>query len=290
MKPPRFEYVAAKSIEEAIEARSSFDDTVILAGGQSLVPTLNYRISQPDAVIDIGRIPGLDTIVIQNGAIRVGAMVRHRQLELSADAFAANPLLREALDNVAHIPIRNRGTICGSLAHADAAAELPAVLICLDGSVTAQGPDGAREVPASGLFMFHMTTTLNPDEIITAATFPVLPDGAGYAFEEYTRRHGDYAVAGICVVLGVGPDGQCASAALSACGIAERPVRLMDVETALVGTDLSEEAVRAAAAHVDGTVTNEDDSTDGRYRRQVARTLIVRAVEKARLRAGERRA
>jgi len=286
MKPPRFEYVAAKSIEEAIEARSSFDDTVILAGGQSLIPTLNYRIAQPDAVVDIGRIPGLDTITVQDGAVRVGAMVRHRQLELSEEAFAANPLLREALGNVAHIPIRNRGTVCGSLAHADAAAELPAVLLCLDGSVTAHGPAGPREVPASGLFLFHMTTTLNPDEIITAATFPALPDGAGYAFEEFTRRHGDYAVAGICVVVTLGADGRCASAAISACGIAERPVRLPEVEAALVGTDLSDTAVRAAAAHADGAITNEDDGTGGRYRRQVARTLISRAVAKARQRAG----
>ena len=290
MKPARFEYVAAKTVAEAIDARSSFDDTVILAGGQSLIPMLNYRVAQPDAVIDINRVPGLDTISVDNGAVRVGALVRHRQLELSAEAFAAHPLLREALDNVAHIPIRNRGTICGSIAHADAAAEMPAVLVCLDGFVTAQGSGGERNVPASDLFLFHMTTTLDSDEIITSATFPAPPQGSGYAFEELTRRHGDYAVAGICAVVTPGDDGTCAAAALSACGIAEKPVRLSAVEAALVGTDLSDDAVTAAAALVDDMVTNEDDGAGGRYRRQVARTLITRAVAKACQRAAQGRA
>ncbi|MEJ8573141.1 FAD binding domain-containing protein [Microbaculum marinum] len=281
MKPARFEYVAARSVEEAVAARAAHDDTVVLAGGQSLIPMLNYRVAQPDAVIDINRVPGLGGISVADGAVRVGAMVRHRQLELSDEAFAANPLLREVMGNVAHIPIRNRGTICGSLAHADAAAELPAALVCLGGSVTVQGTGGQRTVAASDLFMFHMTTTLQPDEIITEALFPALPDGAGYAFVEMTRRHGDYAVAGICAVITPDAGGGCAAASISACGIAEKPVRLPDVEAALVGTDLSEAAVRAAAAHVDGAVTNEDDGAGGRYRRKVARTLIVRAVATA---------
>lgn len=285
MKPPRFEYVAPRTVEEAVAARAAYESTFVLAGGQSLIPALNFRLAFPDAVIDIGRIPGLDGITVSGDMIEVGALVRHRRLELSEAAHRANPLLREALEHVAHIPIRNRGTVCGSIAHADAAAEMPAVLVCLDGSVTAAGPDGTRVIPASDLFLFHMTTTLAPHEIVTAARFPALPDGAGWAFEELTRRHGDYAVAGIAAVLTLDASGRCASAALAACGIAERPVRLNAVEAALAGSDLGEAALKAAAAAVDDAVTNEDDGAGGRYRRRVARTLAVRALARARDRA-----
>jgi CO/xanthine dehydrogenase FAD-binding subunit len=290
LKPSPFDYLAPASVEDAIAMRASYEDSVILAGGQSLIPALNFRLAQTDAVIDIGRIPGLDKLDLVDGVIRVGAMVRARQLELSEEAYAANPLLREALHNVAHVPIRNRGTVCGSLAHADAAAEMPTVLVALGGTVTVQGPGGERDIAAEDLFLFHMTTSLAPDELMTAARFPVLPQGAGYAFEELTRRHGDYAVAGICAVVTLDSAGNCDSARLAACGIAEKPVRLFEVEAGLVGTDLGAEAVAAAARAVEAAVSNEDDGAGGKYRRQVARTLVGRAVAKARLRIGEGRA
>lgn len=288
MKPPRFEYVAPSTVEEAVAARAAHDSTFVLAGGQSLIPALNFRLAFPDALIDIGRIPGLDRIAVSNGMIEVGAMVRHRQLEMSEEAHRANPLLREALGHVAHIPIRNRGTICGSLAHADAAAEMPAVLVCLDGSVSVAGPGGTRTIPAAELFRFHMTTTVDPHEIVIAARFPALPDGAGWAFEELTRRHGDYAVAGIAAVVTLDGAGRCETVRLAACGIAEKPVRLSAIEAALAGSDLGEAALKDAAGAVDAAVTNEDDGADGRYRRRVARTLAVRALARARDRARSR--
>lgn len=288
MKPPKFEYVAPSTVEEAVAARAAHESTFVLAGGQSLIPALNFRLAFPDALIDISRIPGLDRITVADGMIEVGAMVRHRQLELSEEAHRANPLLREALEHVAHIPIRNRGTVCGSLAHADAAAEMPAVLVCLDGSVTVAGRSGTRSIPASEMFQFHMTTTVAPDEIVTAARFPVLADGAGWAFEELTRRHGDYAVAGIAAVVTLDGAGRCETVRLAACGIAEKPVRLSAVEAALIGSDLGDAALKQAAGAVDASVTNEDDGADGRYRRRVARTLVVRALARARDRAGAR--
>lgn len=288
MKPPKFEYVAPSTVEEAVAARAAHESTFVLAGGQSLIPALNFRLAFPDALIDISRIPGLDRITVADGMIEVGAMVRHRQLELSEEAHRSNPLLREALQHVAHIPIRNRGTVCGSLAHADAAAEMPAVLVCLDGLVTVAGPGGTRSIPAAEMFRFHMTTTVAPDEIVTAARFPALPDGAGWAFEELTRRHGDYAVAGIAAVVTLDGAGRCATARLAACGIAEKPVRLSAVEAALAGSDLGEAALKQAAGAVDASVSNEDDGADGRYRRRVARTLVVRALARARDRAGAR--
>lgn len=288
MKPPRFEYVAPKTVEEAVAARAARDSTFVLAGGQSLIPALNFRLAFPDALIDISRIPGLDRLSVTGDVIEVGAMVRHRQLELSSAAHRANPLLREALEHVAHIPIRNRGTVCGSIAHADAAAELPAVLVCLDGTVSVAGPAGTRTIPAADLFLFHMTTSLGPDEIVTAARFPALPDGAGWAFEELTRRHGDYAVAGIAAVVTLDGAGRCETARLAGCGIADKPVRLAAVEAALAGSDLGPAALEEAAATVDAAVTNLDDGAGGRYRRQVARTLVVRALARARDRARSR--
>jgi carbon-monoxide dehydrogenase medium subunit len=282
MKPPLFDYVPATSVAEAIEARGRYGSTAVLAGGQSLIPALNLHLAFPDALIDISRIAGLKTLRVEAGAVRVGAMVRARELELSPQAHAANPLLREVLRHVAHVPIRNRGTVCGSLAHADAAAEMPAVLVALGGHVRVEGPDGAREVAADDLFQFHMTTSLGPQDIVTEAVFPALAKGAGYGFEELARRRGDYALAGVCAVVTRAGG---AAAQVAACGIAERPVRLAAVEAALAGSDLSDGAIAEAAAEAAQYVTNEDDGTGGAYRRRLAVALTRRALARAAARA-----
>lgn len=289
MKPPLFAYIAPDTLDEAVAARAAHEHSAVLAGGQSLVPTLNFRIAHPAALIDISRIDALHGIAVADSAIVVRAMARQREVELDDAVHRANPLLREALQNVAHIVIRNRGTIVGSLAHADAAAEMPAVLLATGGSVTAQGPKGARTIAAEDLFQFHLTTTLGADEIVTEARFPALPPNTGWAFQEFTRRHGDYALAGVCALITVDGNGVCGAARLAACGVASKPVRLEDAEAALVGTSLDTSSLSAAAEAARGYVTAPDDtqaSTD--FRKQLLAGLVKRTVARASERAVER--
>ena len=160
MKPPLFDYVTPESVEEAVAARAAEEDSVLLAGGQSLIPTLNFRIANPSVLIDIGRISALKGIDVGEADITVGAMVRQREVERDAAVHRANPLLREVLGHVAHTVVRNRGTVAGSIAHADAAAELPAMLLATGGSVEVRGPGGGRTIEARDLFKFHLTTSL----------------------------------------------------------------------------------------------------------------------------------
>lgn len=270
MKPPPFDYHAPKSVAEAVRLRSELGaDSSILAGGQSLVPMLNMRLARPTALIDLNGVDELSYIRAENGGVAVGAMTRHRGLERSDEAHAANPLLREALGHVAHAIVRNRGTIGGSIAHADPAAELPSVLVALGGKVTATGPDGSRDIPAAELFEFHFTTSLRPDEILTEVWFPALPAGSGHAFLEISRRHGDYALAGVaCIVSGD-------RVRMTFTGVGPTPV--------LVESDDPEAAAAAAqpASDIHGTAE---------YRRELVRVLSRRAVGLARKRADGRTA
>lgn len=260
---------------------------MILAGGQSLIPAMNFRLAAPPVLIDINRIPGLRSIDIVDGNIRVGAAVRHRDLEQSDAAFKVNPLLRAALHYVAHVPIRNRGTTVGSLCHADAAAEMPMVLLLTDGWVTAAGPAGQRDIPADAFFEFHMTTSRGADEMIVSAVFPGLPAGAGYAFAEFARRKGDYAIAAVGAILACGEGGIVTSARIAACGIASRPVRLVDVEAAIVGSVLSEDVVARAGEMAKEAVTAPDDANATTAYRQhllsgLTRKVIREAAQKTR--------
>jgi carbon-monoxide dehydrogenase medium subunit len=225
---------------------------------------LNMRLARPSALIDLNGIPELAYMRHEDGYIVVGAMTRQRELERSQEAADACPLLREALLHVAHAIIRNRGTVGGSIAHADAAAELPSVLVVLGGKVRATGPNGTREIAAEDLFDFHFTTTLAPDEILTEVSFPVPPAGSGHAFLEVSRRHGDYALVGVACLV----DGD--SVRLSFTGVGPRPL--------LVESDDPEAAAAAAepAADIHGTAE---------YRRELVRVLAGRAVALARQRA-----
>ena len=286
MKPPQFEYLAPESIDAALAARAKYESTAILAGGQSLVPTLNFRLGAPDAIIDIGRIDGLRDLEVINGQIKVGAMVRQRTVELDDQVHAANPLLREALLHVAHIPIRNRGTVVGSLAHADAAAEMPAVLLATGGEVEVVGRGGTRMIAAADLFRFHLTTTLEPDEIITAAYFPVLSPGSGWAFDELTRRRGDYAVAAVCAIVSCDAGGVCSGARLAACGIGSRAVRLSTAEDVLIGSHFEPAVLdHAGEAATDYVEVADDTQASTAYRADVLAALVIKSVERAVARA-----
>jgi CO/xanthine dehydrogenase FAD-binding subunit len=286
MKPPLFEYSAPNTLEEAVALLAADRDAMVLAGGQSLVPAMNFRLANPSRLVDIQHVVGLSGISVEAGDIVVKAMTRHRELELSDVAYRANPLIREAMAFVAHIPIRNRGTVVGSLCHADAAAEMPMVLLLTDGSVVGQGPEGRRTIAADDFFQFHMTTSRKPGEVIVEAHFPVLPPGAGYAIDEFTRRHGDYAIAAACAIVSLGKNGSVADVALAACGIASRPVRLVAAEAVLKGQTLSADVVAAVGEAAKEAVTAPDDMhATISYRRHVVATLVRRTFQKAASRA-----
>jgi len=195
VKPPPFTYHAPASVEEACSLLGSLEDAKILAGGQSLIPLLNFRLARPQHLVDINRIPGLDRIYERDGGIAVQALARQAQVEDSEVAARVCPLLSQAVGLVAHRVIRNRGTVCGSIAHADPASELPAVLLALDGNVTARSARGERVIPATALFAGVFETVLAPDEVLVEAWFPASPKPSAI-FEE-SRRHGDFALAGV---------------------------------------------------------------------------------------------
>ena len=268
MKPAPFDYHSPSSLSEAIALKAEFGaDAAVLAGGQSLVPLLNMRLARPSALVDLNRIDELRYIRRDEGGIAIGAMTRQRELERSDEAWRACPLLREALLNVAHVIIRNRGTVGGSIAHADAAAELPAVLVVLGGTVTAAGSEGTRTIPADDFFLFHFTTALEPDEIVTEIWFPELPQAGGYAFLELSRRHGDFALAGVATVVANG------RARFAFAGVGPRPILV------------ESEDPEVAAASVQPA---EDIHATAEYRRELVRVLASRALELARRRAGGR--
>ncbi len=286
MKPALFDYVAPETVEAAVAALAGDETARPLAGGQSLIPTMNFRLSTPGRLVDLQRIAALRGIAVEGGTIRVGAMTRHRELETDAAANAANPLIGEVLDNVAHIAIRNRGTVGGSIAHADPAAELPCLLVATGGAVTVEGPGGSREIAADDLFRFHMTTSLDQAEILTEIRIPALAPATGYAFEEFARRKGDYALAGVCTLLTV-EGGVCRAARIAACGIASRPVRLAAAEDALAGRALDEAARNAAGEAAKEYVTAQADlQASEAYRKDLLAALVRRTAATAAKRAG----
>jgi aerobic carbon-monoxide dehydrogenase medium subunit len=289
MKPVAFEYHAPATVEEALGLLGRYGgDAKLLAGGQSLMPLLNFRLSRPAALVDLNAIPDLAYIREADGVVRLGAMTRQRAIEFSPVARERLPLLVEATRLLAHLPIRTRGTIGGSLAHADPSAEYPAVLTAMGGSVIARGPKGERGLGPSELFRSYLTTALAPDEILVEVRLPVPPAGAGFAFEELSRRHGDFAIVGIAALL-AGHGLRCATARLAAAGAGPVPIRLRGAEEILEREGLTEAAIEAAAGRAAELVTPDSDiHASAAYRRNLARVLTARALRRARARMGPR--
>ncbi|MGY3616105.1 FAD binding domain-containing protein [Bradyrhizobium sp. USDA 10063] len=286
MKPSIFGYQAPTSIEEAISILAGDPDAVVLAGGQTLLPAMNFRAANPSTLVDIQHVADLHGIEFGPGLIIVKAMARHREFELDAEVARVNPLVAEVMQHVAHVPIRNRGTVVGSLCHADPSAEMPLLLVLLGGSVIAQGPSGRREIAAEDFFQSFLSTARERDEIVVEARFPVLPKGAGWAFDEVTRRHGDYAIAGVGCVLSLDDRGRASRVQLAACGIADTPVRLKAAEEILTGTALDASDLDAAVAASAAVVTQPDEMhVSQTYRRRALGTLIRRMVTTAARRA-----
>ncbi|HUC66487.1 MAG TPA: xanthine dehydrogenase family protein subunit M [Stellaceae bacterium] len=287
MKPAPFAYAAPKSVEEAAALLAAHGgDARLLAGGQSLVPMLNFRLLEPALLIDINRIAGLDGIAEIAGGLRLGALVRHRALETSPLVARRFPIIASAMAEVAHLAIRNRGTIGGSLAHSDPAAELPLLLVTLGGSVQARSVRGERTIAADDLFDGFLMTTLEHDELLTSAHFPALEPGTGWSFQEFSRRSGDFGIVSAAVTLRVS-DGVCSDARIGLGGVAGTPVRLRETESALIGARLDaasmDEAARAAAAILDPP--NDLHGTSA-YRRHLATTLLKRGLSEALERVG----
>jgi carbon-monoxide dehydrogenase medium subunit len=286
MKPPRFDYHAPHGIDEAVSLLARYGgDAKVLAGGQSLMPMLNFRLTRPAALVDVNRIPALAYVREDNGTVAFGAMTRQRTIEFSPVVAARLPLLTEATRWVGHLPIRSRGTIGGSIAHADPSAEYPAVLTALDGEVVVQGPRGRRTLKAAALFETYLTTRLMPDELLVEVRLPAMPAGAGHAFEEFARRHGDFAIVGIAaMVVRDGP--RCRVARLASAGAGPVPVRLRAAEEILERDGLGEEALQAAAARVSELVEPDSDvHASAGYRRHLAGVLTLRALRRASERA-----
>ena len=280
MKPSPFEYHAPESVAEVVGLLAEHgDEAKPLAGGQSLVPMMSLRLAAYPHLVDLRRVESLRTIERVDGHVRVGAMVRQAVAETD-ELVADVPLLARAIPHIGHFQIRNRGTVGGSIAHADPASELPAVALALDAEMEVSGPGGNRRVPAAEFFESTWQTSLGEGEVLTAVDFPLWDAGAGFAVEEVARRHGDFALVGAVVGVRLNDD-HVMDAAIAMFGVGTTPVRSAAGEAALVagGIDADlREVGRAAAAHLEPT---DDVHASAAYRRQVAPTVVARALARA---------
>lgn len=285
MKPPPFRYYDPRSTAEAVDLVGRLDNAKLLAGGQSLMPMLNMRFVLPDHVIDLNRIDELAFVREEPEKIVVGAMTRQRELEFSPVVTAGIPLVQAALEHVGHRQTRNRGTIGGSLCHLDPAAELVTVAIALDATLTLQGPNGARTLPMAEFPLGFMTPALEFDEILTSIAFPKQPPGHGFAFAEFARRHGDFAIASAAALIELDRAGRIARATLVLGGVGVVPVRMESLEGELVGA-LPSEALFEKACRLCGEVDALDDAlVSAEYRKRIAPVMARRALVQAAERA-----
>ncbi|MCL8382900.1 MULTISPECIES: FAD binding domain-containing protein [Xanthobacter] len=279
MKPARFDYVRAESIAHAVEVLADAGgDGKVLAGGQSLMPMMNFRLVKPSVLVDINHIAELDRIEHRGDRLHVGALVRHRMTAEDALVVRHIPVLHHAMKHVAHLTVRNRGTFCGSVCHADPAAEMPMMTVLLDGTIHTASPRGSRALPARDFFVGSLVTALEPDEMATSIEIAVPAEGSGWGFEEFARRHGDYALAAIAVLM-ERRDGQARNVRVAMMGVGDTPLRLLDVEAALEGREVTraalDEAIEALKMSID---PNSDLNASSDYRRHLAAVLARRAL------------
>ena len=277
MIPAEFDYVAPGSLDEALSAlREGGEDAKILAGGHSLLPLMKLRLAAPSLLVDLRRVPGLDGISRDDGTWRLGAMTRHAEVARGGLGVAS-----AAAATIADPQVRNRGTIGGSLAHGDPAGDMPAIVLAAEGSMTAQGPQGERAIPASEFFVDYLTTALEPEEIVTEVRLPAL-EGYGYGYEKFHRRHEDWAMVAVCALVRRGADGTCEDVRVGLTHMAATPLRATAVEEALRGRPLDAESIAAAAEQAaEGTDPPADLNASEDYKRHLARVLCRRALEDA---------
>ena len=283
MKPPIFDYLIAESQEHALEVlREHGDDAKVLAGGQSLVPLMSFRLAKPAVLLDINGLDGLDSIESSDGRMSIGALTR--QCELLTQPLVAEhcPLVRAATEFIGHPAIRNRGTVGGSVAHADPAAELPVLLQVLDAEVEVCSTAARRTIPADDFFMGLLMTGMEPDELLTRITFAVPGKDTGWGFHEVARRHGDFALVAAAALVTLGDQGTVADAAVALGGIADRPLRVTGVEEALKGNPPTPATIEAASHLIDASIIPVGDiHASEAYRAHLGQVLTRRAVQDA---------
>jgi aerobic carbon-monoxide dehydrogenase medium subunit len=282
MKLPAFEYACPATLAEAVALLASRDEAKALAGGQSLVPMMAFRIASPSLVVDLRKLSGLRQITIDNGGIRLGAMVRWRDIEDDERLVAAHPLLKAAVSHVAHYQIRNRGTVGGSIAHADPAAEMPGIAVTCDAEIAVVGTAGPRVIRAGDFFIAPLTTALAADEVITEIRLLPWPAERRWGFREFSRRRGDFAMAAAAVFYDVDDVGKAFNAHVGAIGVGDRPMRLAaaeaEVNGKIVDVAVSERAGAAASAAVD---PQSDIHASAAYRKSLIGTMVERALQSA---------
>jgi carbon-monoxide dehydrogenase medium subunit len=287
MKLPPFEYACPTTLPEAIQLLSERDgDAKPIAGGQSLVPMLAFRLAQPTLLVDLRKLADLRGIKISAKGVTLGAMVRWREIEDDERLDAAHPLLKAAVAHIAHYQIRNRGTVGGSLAHADPAAEMPAIAMTCDAEIAVVGKSGARVIQAADFFQGALTTALTADEIIVEVRLPAWPAGRRWGFEEFARRRGDFAMAAAALFYDQSADGKARNAHVGVAGVADRPLRLPSAEDVLSGRAVDQATIAEAEAAASAAVDPQDDiHASAAYRRALVGTMVERALKRAAARA-----
>lgn len=283
MKLPNFEYASPSTIAEAISLLAACDGNAkVISGGQSLMPMLAFRLASPELLVDLKRLKDLDTIHIGGDGVRLGAKVRWCDIESDARLPRSHPLLAEAIKHVAHYQVRNRGTVGGSLAHADPSAEMPGITMVCDGLLTIVGRQGARTEKAADFFIGPLTTSLEPDEIITEVHLPNWRADRRWAFREFARRKGDFAMAGVALFYDLDEQNRAVDAHIGAIGVSDCPIRLTAAEAALDGNAITEETISAVVAAAEGSVDPPSDiHASGAYRRALLCTLLGRALQQS---------
>jgi carbon-monoxide dehydrogenase medium subunit len=282
MKMPPFEYACPTTISEAVKLLATHDDAKALAGGQSLVPMLAFRLAQPSMLVDLRKLTELRQIKISGTGVSLGAMTRWRDIEDDHRLATAHPLLKAAIAHVAHYQIRNRGTVGGSIAHADPAAEMPGIAVACDAEIAVVGKAGARVIKAGDFFQGPLMTALAADEIIVEIRLPAWPAGRRWGFQEFARRRGDFAMAAAAVFYDQDPDGRARNAHVGAIGVADRPLRLAAVEAVLNGQMINDGTIAKADAAASAAVNPDDDiHASGAYRKALLGTMVERALKAA---------
>jgi carbon-monoxide dehydrogenase medium subunit len=282
MKMPPFEYACPGTIAEAVQLLASSEDAKALAGGQSLMPMLAFRLAQPSLLVDLRKLAELRQIKISDAGVSLGALVRWRDIEDDKRLATAHPLLKAAIAHVAHYQIRNRGTVGGSVAHADPAAEMPGIAVACDAEIAVIGKAGSRVIKAGEFFQGPLITALAADEIIVEIRLPAWPAARRWGFQEFARRRGDFALAAAAVFYDQDADGRARNAHIGVIGVADRPLRLPAAEAELNGRAIDESTIATAEAAASASVNPDDDiHASGAYRKALVGTMVERALKAA---------
>ncbi len=283
MKLPPFEYACPATLNEAVALLAAHDgEAKPIAGGQSLMPMMAFRIAQPSLLVDLRKLPDLNRISIGPDGVRLGAMVRWRDIQDDKRLKTAHPLLQAAIEHVAHYQIRNRGTVGGSVCHADPAAEMPGIAVTCDAEMTAMGKGGQRVIKAADFFLGALTTALKPDEILTEVKLPAWPAARRFGFQEFARRRGDFAMAGVAVFYDLDASGKATNAHVGVIGVGDRQRRLAKAEATINGRSVDDATIAKAAEAASAEVEAQADiHASAAYRSALTGTLLERALKSA---------